>query len=76
MVAYERFGVFRFGVFDQRADAGPGGEDIATADVEAGVEVVTDFGEDPVDFFFACYRVRGYVGWGVGCTGDGIALPW
>ena len=44
MVANEGFGVFGFGVFDEGADAGPGGEDVASADVEAGVEVVADFG--------------------------------
>lgn len=75
VVADEAFGLGFLGVADERADTGPGGEDVAAADGNVGLQVVLDFGEDPVDFFFAGDGVLVDVAGGVSCAGNGITLP-
>lgn len=75
VVADEGLGVLRLGVFDEGSDAGPGCEDVASADVDVGGQVVADFLKDPFDGFLIGERVLGDGRGRVGGAGDGVALP-
>lgn len=65
VVANKRLRVFRVWVFDEWADTGPGGENIAATDIDVGGEVAADFVKNPVYFFFAGDRMRSD---GCGCV--------
>jgi len=75
MVTDETFRLGLIGVADKRTDTRPGGEDVTTADSNLGLEVVLDFGEDPVDLLLAGNGVLVDVARSVGGTSDGVALP-
>ena len=75
VVAHEGLGVLGLGVADQRAETGPGGQDVAAADVDVGGQVVADLVENPLDRLLIGQGVLGHGRGLVGGTGDGVALP-
>ena len=75
MVADETFRLGLVGVADKRTDTRPGGKDVATADSDFGLQVVLDFGENPVDLLLASDGVLVDIARSVGGSGNGVALP-
>ncbi|GKT57296.1 hypothetical protein ColTof3_04635 [Colletotrichum tofieldiae] len=75
VAADEGLGVLGLGVLDERAEAGPGGEDVAPPDLDVRREVVADLVEDPLDRPLVGQRVRRDGRGLVRGAGDGVALP-
>ncbi|KAH0357756.1 hypothetical protein KCU83_g217, partial [Aureobasidium melanogenum] len=75
MVADETFRLGLVGVADKRTDTRPGSKDVAAADSDLGLEVVLDFGENPVDLLLASDGVLVDIARSVGSTSNGVALP-
>lgn len=78
MIPDQSFRRRRVRVANERSEAGPGGEDVSATDFDVGGEIVTDFFEDPADFFFLGFGLLIFL-YRRGCvsrSGDRVSLPW
>ena len=76
MVSDKRLGIFCLRVFYQRSDSRPSCKHVASSYVDIWGQVMSNLGENPVDFILVGYRILGDLRRCISCTSNGVPLPW